>query len=190
MPAENELLLIGRRHVRSNNSWLHNSHRLLKGPERCTAMIHPDDATARGLARRCPENRAGSAVTLVRHLPWDQSSIDVEPDDGSGGARPTHVLVGDRATPVGEVATVLGTQAVDGERWLDRAIAVSSDMPGVSRRHCEIAVANGQCVVTDHSRYGTFLNGHRIDGSAVLQAGDVIRVGTPGVEMRMIFVEH
>ena len=43
------LRLIGRRHVRSNNSWLHNSKRLLKGPERCTLMIHPDDAAARGL---------------------------------------------------------------------------------------------------------------------------------------------
>ncbi len=39
-----DLTLIGRRHVRSNNSWLHNSHRLLKGPDRCTLMIHPDDA--------------------------------------------------------------------------------------------------------------------------------------------------
>ena len=36
--------LIGRRHIRSNNSWLHNSHRLIKGPNRCTLMIHPDDA--------------------------------------------------------------------------------------------------------------------------------------------------
>lgn len=43
------LRLIGRRHVRSNNSWLHNSHRLLKGPDRCTAMIHPDDAGARDI---------------------------------------------------------------------------------------------------------------------------------------------
>jgi len=43
------LRLIGRRHVRQNNSWLHNSERLLKGPDRCTLMIHPDDAAARGL---------------------------------------------------------------------------------------------------------------------------------------------
>lgn len=42
--------LIGRRHVRSNNSWMHNSHRLLKGPNRCTLMIHPDDAARLGLA--------------------------------------------------------------------------------------------------------------------------------------------
>lgn len=49
MPAD-ALSLIGRRHVRSNNSWLHNSQRLVKGPDRCTLMIHPDDAAARGLA--------------------------------------------------------------------------------------------------------------------------------------------
>jgi len=36
--------------VRNNNSWLHNSPRLAKGPDRCTAMIHPDDAAARGIA--------------------------------------------------------------------------------------------------------------------------------------------
>ena len=44
------LVLIGRRHVRSNNSWLHNSQRLVKGKPRCTLMIHPDDAAPRGIA--------------------------------------------------------------------------------------------------------------------------------------------
>ncbi|AJQ92122.1 molybdopterin oxidoreductase family protein [Gynuella sunshinyii] len=41
---ESGLKLIGRRHIRSNNSWLHNSHRLIKGKPRCTLMIHPQDA--------------------------------------------------------------------------------------------------------------------------------------------------
>ncbi|MCA9578417.1 MAG: molybdopterin-dependent oxidoreductase, partial [Myxococcales bacterium] len=44
-----QLLLIGRRHVRSNNSWLHNSERLMKGRDRCTALIHPDDAARAGV---------------------------------------------------------------------------------------------------------------------------------------------
>ncbi len=39
-----QLVLIGRRHLRSNNSWLHNTTRLRGGSRRCTAMIHPDDA--------------------------------------------------------------------------------------------------------------------------------------------------
>ena len=43
------LVLIGRRHLRSNNSWMHNSERLVKGPVRCTLLIHPDDAAVRGL---------------------------------------------------------------------------------------------------------------------------------------------
>jgi anaerobic selenocysteine-containing dehydrogenase len=45
-----DLVLIGRRQLRSNNSWMHNSPRLMKGGDRCTALLHPDDATARGLA--------------------------------------------------------------------------------------------------------------------------------------------
>ncbi len=44
-----KLLLIGRRHLRSNNSWMHNSHRLVKGRNRCTLMIHPKDAHKREL---------------------------------------------------------------------------------------------------------------------------------------------
>ena len=38
------LVLIGRRHVRSNNSWMHNITVLVKGRDRCTLLMHPDDA--------------------------------------------------------------------------------------------------------------------------------------------------
>jgi anaerobic selenocysteine-containing dehydrogenase len=43
-------VLIGRRHLRSNNSWFHNLPALAKGRERCTLLVHPDDANALGLA--------------------------------------------------------------------------------------------------------------------------------------------
>jgi anaerobic selenocysteine-containing dehydrogenase len=45
-----EWTLIGRRDVRSNNSWMHNLPVLAKGPFRCTAFIHPRDANKLGLA--------------------------------------------------------------------------------------------------------------------------------------------
>jgi anaerobic selenocysteine-containing dehydrogenase len=48
-PAET-LLLIGRRHIRTNNSWMHNSRRLVKGKDRCTLLIHPGDARQRNVA--------------------------------------------------------------------------------------------------------------------------------------------
>jgi len=54
------LLLIGRRHLRSNNSWMHNSHRLVKGKNRCTLLMNTQDALARGLSNGHP--------TLSNHL--------------------------------------------------------------------------------------------------------------------------
>ena len=49
-PQDGELLLIGRRHQRDNNSWLHNVPRLTRGRARHQLLIHPDDAAARGIA--------------------------------------------------------------------------------------------------------------------------------------------
>ncbi len=48
--APDAFLLIGRRDVRSNNSWMHNSNRLTKGSNRCTALINPKDAKRLKLA--------------------------------------------------------------------------------------------------------------------------------------------
>ena len=50
----NEFSLIGRRHLRSNNSWMHNSQRLVKGPDRCTLMMHPSDAERLNLVADAP----------------------------------------------------------------------------------------------------------------------------------------
>ncbi|MGG7574793.1 molybdopterin oxidoreductase family protein [Streptomyces sirii] len=44
------VLLIGRRHLRSNNSWLHNVPALVGGSNRCTVHVHPEDAARLGLA--------------------------------------------------------------------------------------------------------------------------------------------
>jgi anaerobic selenocysteine-containing dehydrogenase len=44
------MVLIGRRQLRSNNSWMHNLPALVKGKDRCTLHIHPDDAARLGLA--------------------------------------------------------------------------------------------------------------------------------------------
>ena len=63
------LALVGRRGLRSNNSWLHNSARLVKGPPGCTLLMHPDDAIARGLADGAEvrvRSRAGEVVVPLR----------------------------------------------------------------------------------------------------------------------------
>jgi anaerobic selenocysteine-containing dehydrogenase len=66
--ADQALQLIGRRHLRSNNSWMHNSERLVKGPARHQLLMHPEDLASRGLADGAPvrvRSRAGEVVVEV-----------------------------------------------------------------------------------------------------------------------------
>jgi anaerobic selenocysteine-containing dehydrogenase len=48
-PRNGGLVLVGRRQLRSNNSWMHNLPALVKGKERCTMHVHPEDAQRLGL---------------------------------------------------------------------------------------------------------------------------------------------
>jgi len=67
--SSDELLLIGRRHLRSNNSWMHNSERLMKGASRHQLLMHPADLESRGLvdgARVSVTSRVGSIEVEVR----------------------------------------------------------------------------------------------------------------------------
>jgi anaerobic selenocysteine-containing dehydrogenase len=74
--ANTGLRLIGRRHVRSNNSWMHNYHRLVKGKSRDQLLMHPDDLASRGLTN-------GQTVELTSRIGTlnvaVESSIDVMP---------------------------------------------------------------------------------------------------------------
>ncbi len=47
---QRDLVLVGRRHLRSNNSWMHNINVLVKGKPRCTLHVHPNDAVSLGVA--------------------------------------------------------------------------------------------------------------------------------------------
>ncbi|MEL6556830.1 MAG: molybdopterin-dependent oxidoreductase [Bacteroidota bacterium] len=47
-----DFALIGRRHLRSNNSWLHNTEKLMAGKNRCTVMMHPSDSELVGVANQ------------------------------------------------------------------------------------------------------------------------------------------
>jgi anaerobic selenocysteine-containing dehydrogenase len=70
------LRLIGRRHVRDNNSWMHNYRRLTKGRNRCTLLVHPEDLARHGLAdgaRALLSSRTGSLTVTV------EASDDVMP---------------------------------------------------------------------------------------------------------------
>ncbi|MHA6193421.1 molybdopterin oxidoreductase family protein [Pseudomonas wadenswilerensis] len=93
-PSAAQLLLIGRRHVRSNNSWMHNFHRLVKGKPRHQLLMHPEDLAGRQLQdgqRVRVTSRVGSVEVEVL------ASTDMMPGvvslpHGFGHARPGVLL--------------------------------------------------------------------------------------------------
>ncbi|MEV6694555.1 molybdopterin-dependent oxidoreductase [Micromonospora sp. NPDC051196] len=64
------MLLIGRRQLRSNNSWMHNVPRLVGGSNRCTLQIHPDDVARLGLNGRARISSVSGELV-----------VDLEPTD-------------------------------------------------------------------------------------------------------------
>ncbi|MEM8547414.1 MAG: FHA domain-containing protein [Pseudomonadota bacterium] len=100
---------------------------------------------------------------------------------------PSHLLYGDRAFLLAEEALAVGSGT---EQPPARYLLIEGSPAGVSGLHCELRLERGGCTVVDRSRYGTFLNGNRINGSAALQIGDTLRVGTPGRELLLIREER
>src|SRR6185436_5038162 len=64
------LRLIGRRQVQSNNSWMHNVPRLMRGKDRCTLLMHPTDAASRGLD-------SGAVVEIVSRTGRVRAPLEV-----------------------------------------------------------------------------------------------------------------
>ncbi len=71
--TDDQMVLVGRRHVRSNNSWMHNIDVLVKGKNRCTMQIHPDDADRLGIVDGSPVRVASRVGEVI---------IDAERTDG------------------------------------------------------------------------------------------------------------
>jgi len=71
--APRPLLLISRRHLRDNNSWMHNAPVLVKGRNRCTLLLHPDDATRLGIS-------TGQVVRVRSRVGEVELPADVTPD--------------------------------------------------------------------------------------------------------------
>ena len=78
--------------------------------------------------------------------------------------------------------------------WSGSALAAAGASRSAARapasraRIARLCAAAARSIVRDHSRYGTFVNGERVDGEMPLGAGDRLRVGTPGVVLELVTV--
>lgn len=114
---EGQLLLIGRRHLRSNNSWMHNLESLVSGRSRCTLLMHPEDARARGVAdggRAEIRSRVGRVVAEVETTETIAQGV-VSLPHGWGHDAPGVELA------VASTHAGVGSNALTDDRVIDRA---------------------------------------------------------------------
>ncbi len=113
--APPSLVIIGRRDVRTNNSWMHNLPTLAKGPMRCTVLVHPEDAARHGVsdgALATLRNGAGQLRAQVR-LSLDMMPGVVSLPHGWGHDLPGTQLSVAAQRPGANINTLLDDQSRD-----------------------------------------------------------------------------
>jgi hypothetical protein len=161
-------------------------------------IVHEVGHAARAVLAAVDKLPAGGQVKLLRRLAWREapaeavtpastvaSPVPAPERETVKTTRPTHVVYRGIAYRINGEGLLIGRAHVD-----DRQVLVIDDQSsGVSRSHCEIALADGELVVRDLSSYGTFVNEKRISGQEILRPADVIRIGSPGAELQLVRVE-
>lgn len=152
------------------------------GALRERAAIRSPDGAVRLVSRlprpAAPEGTIGGMAVLL-------PPVAKPAEARAAGRRPTHVLLGAHARAITEEPLVVGTAPPSPGRGL----RLEGETAGVSRAHCRLFESAGASVVEDLSTWGTYLNGERVAGRAVLAAGDRIRVGSPGIELLLVEAE-
>ncbi|MFK8015754.1 MAG: FHA domain-containing protein, partial [Gammaproteobacteria bacterium] len=155
-------------------------------------------ATAYGGAHVLPENAAldgvhselamfgqkSSTIGLITERP-NHGSVQAEVATAvptSSHAPASHILVDHQIHRIADNPFVIGT-ATPSESWGYR---VTGNVKGVSRKHCEILRDDSRIVLRDLSTFGTYVNGRRVEGEVALGEGDIVRLGNPGVELRIV----
>ena len=163
----------------------------------------PAAAAAMGALKMKDAIRSASdrdeALPFITRLPLDLSPPKGKPGEYEPRRRwaplpieggfdlPTHVLCDGLAHAITSRPLVLGSEVPADGQGIDLS-TVSGSTAGISRSHCTIYELDGRVVLEDHSTYGSFLNDKRIEGQATLATGDRLRLGTPGIELRIIKV--
>ena len=138
------------------------------------------------LSNRLFDQQAGSSAPFLTALP--APAVDSIGDETPGQRqaevrpRPTHILYRNLAYPITQNPLIIGLEPVADKS----GIQIRGQIAGVSRKHCSVQLRGNEIVLNDHSTYGTFVNEKPVDDKTILSLGQIIRVGTPGEELKLI----
>lgn len=149
----------------------------------CVLVTLPAEAATAGALAHATELGSGELQYLSALAAAPAVALPVA-DGRASALAPTHVVFQGRAYALGTEPLAVGRAAAG-----PRAVAVGGELAGVSRSHCRFTLGDGEAVLEDLSRYGTFVNGERVERRARLAAGDRVRLGTPGVELELVRID-
>ena len=126
-----------------------------------------------------------NGASFFTSRPWQQTESTTSraiSDQTSHTIRPSHLLYRDVAYPISEKPLIIGCDQYPFGKGI-RVEATSSD---VSKKHCTVQREDDRIVLTDYGSQGTFVDDRQINGSAILELGQIVRLGTSRETIRLI----
>jgi hypothetical protein len=126
-------------------------------------------------------------ISLFTRRSWSKpvnNDFSVSPAINQTPQLPTHILYKHLAYRLTTEPLLIGLEIPPGEH----GVRIKGQIAGISRKHCSIERRATEVVLKDFSTYGTYVDDTRVDGSARLAAGQIIRVGTPGETLQLIAI--
>ena len=156
--------------------------------DHCEIMELEPGAGALGVLRiwdQLSDRHSGNGASFFTSRPWRQAEPRVSqtiPYETHEKMRPTHLLYRDVAYPISKKPLFMGCNPYPA----GQGIYVPVKSSGISEKHCTIHRDGDRIVLTDTSTHGTFVNDQRVDGSTILELGQILRLGTSGETFRLI----
>jgi len=144
-------------------------------------------AAANGVLEIWPQlsdQRNTEGISFFTSRPWQQSrpQYDVEPSAETVDMPPTHLLHRSVAYPIADKPLSIGREM---DSKITRVQTHGHDSR-ISPRCCTIGLRDRNVVLDEHSSDGIFVDGTRVNGSMVLELGQIIRLGTNGEQFQLI----
>jgi hypothetical protein len=126
-----------------------------------------------------------NGASFFTSRPWQQTESTTSRAisyQTSHTINPSHLLYRDVAYPVSEKPLIIGCDHYP----FGKGIRVEAKSSDVSKKHCTVQREDNRIVLTDFSSQGTFVDNRQINGSAILELGQIVRLGTSRETIRLI----
>ena len=156
--------------------------------ENCKIIELEPGAGALGVLKlwdQLTDKHLGNGTSFFTSRPWQQTESETSrgiSDQTSDTISPSHLLYRDVAYPISEKPLIIGCD----QHPFGKGIHVEAKSSDVSKKHCTVQREDDRIVLTDYSSQGTFVDNRQVNNSAILELGQVVRLGTSQETIRLI----